>query len=140
MLVYLAGAISWYIRNNKFNECLKWRISLTEKLNMLDVKCFNACTNLKQNMLYTNLSNLKQNVFYLSESDIIIVNTDHILESPGTIFELTYCYLKQKPVIGLGINENINSSFHLSSCIDQYLKDEDEVVEYIKSLYHLEIK
>jgi nucleoside 2-deoxyribosyltransferase len=140
MLVYLAGAIGWYIRNNKLNECLEWRVSLTEKLNMLDVKCFNACTNLKENMSYSNLSNLKQNLFYLSESDLIIVNMDHILESPGTIFELTYCYLKQKPVIGLGFNEDVHSSLHLSLCIDQCLKDEGEVLECVKNLYNVSIK
>lgn len=137
MLVYLAGAIGWYIENNKLSECLEWRTSLSEKLNILGIECFNACVNLKQNMLYNNSSNVKQNLFYLSKSDIIIVNTEHLLASPGTIFELTYCYLKQKPVIGLGGNEAINHSYHLSLCIDQCLKDENEVVKYIKSLYPL---
>jgi len=140
MLVYLAGAISCYMRNNELNECLNWRVSLTEKLNALGIECFDACINVKQNISYSSLSNIKQNLYYLSKSDIIIVNTDRILESPGTIFELTYCYLKQKPVIGLGINDDINCSQHLSLCIDQCLRDEIEVVKYIKSLYSLNIK
>lgn len=139
MLAYLAGAISWYLKNDKLDECMIWRTSLTKKLKKLDIKCFDACINLKQNISYNNISNVKQNLFYLDKSDIVIVNTDHILESPGTIFELSYCYVKQKHVIGLGTNENISNSAHLSLCIDQYFKDENEIIEHIKSLYHLNI-
>jgi nucleoside 2-deoxyribosyltransferase len=140
MLVYLAGAISWYVHNNKYDECLRWRKSITEKLNALGIECFDACVNVENNVTYNHISNVKQNLYYLGKTDLVVVNTDHLIESSGTIFELAYCYLNHKPVIGLGIDERIPTYRHISVCIDQCLQDEDEVIKYIKSLYSFSLK
>jgi nucleoside 2-deoxyribosyltransferase len=140
MLVFLSGAINLHYKNNEMQKSIEWREYLSKELEKLNIKCYNACENFDHIIVnYTNSSLVKQNLYYLKNSDLTVVNLDNILSSPGTIFELTYCYLNQKAVISFGDYKEITSP-HILSCIDEYLENEDAVIKYIKNLYNLKLR
>lgn len=134
MLVFLSGSIELHYKNKEMQKSIEWRDYLSKGLEKLNIKCFNPCENFDHVMSYTGSSLVKQNLYYLKISDLIVVNLDNILSSPGTIFELTYCFLNQKTVISFGEYQQITSP-HVLSCIDEFLEDEDAVIKYIKNLY-----
>jgi len=138
MLVFLSGAIDSHYRNNEMHKSITWREYFTRELGKMGIKCFNPCENFDHIINYTKTSHVKQNLYYLEKSDLVVVNLHNILNSPGTIFELTYCYLNHKATISFGDYKHITSP-HILSAIDEYFENEDEVIEYIKNLYSLRV-
>jgi len=136
MLVYLAGSITWYHVNNCLEDCLKWRRQLTYALENINIKVFNPCISYNENLRYSGQSVVKQNSHYLRECSHLIVHGDHLLDSPGSIFEMTTMYLANKPIIAFGYNE-YEKYPHLKFMVDQHLNNIDEVVDYMNNLYYL---
>lgn len=139
MLVFLSGSIESHYKNNELHKSISWRNYLTKELARLNIETFNPCANLDHIMAYTNSSLVKQNIYYLQNSDLVVVNMHNILNSPGTIFELTCCYLNHKATIGFGDHKGITSP-HILSAIDEFVDDEDAVIKYIENLYSLRVK
>lgn len=139
MLVFLSGSIESHYRNNEMQKSINWREYLAKELGKLDIKSFNPCAKLDQIVSYSNSSLVKENVYYLEKSDLVVVNLHNILNSPGTIFELTYCYLNHKATISFGDYKQITSP-HILAAIDEYLDDEDDVIKYIDNLYSLRVR
>ena len=52
---------------------------------------------------------LQQNKLYLNKSDILLANLDRLSYSPGTIYEIIYAGIKDKPVIAFGNDELFHS-------------------------------
>jgi len=135
MNIYLAGAISKYIEQGKFDDCVKWRQDLKHKLEALGYKCFDPCENFDKNLGYSHSAIVRQNMFYVNKCDILVVNIEYLKESPGTLFEMTMAYLQHKPIIAFGDYEIIDEVPHLYEMVSQCCDDINEAIKYIVNMY-----
>lgn len=134
MRVYLAGAITYYQLNNELYKATEWRRELKERLKRYRIDCFDPTRGYDKHLTYSDASIVKQNQYYLDKCDIIIVNINDILQSPGTMYEIYDYYHKGKPVIAFG-DDNLPNQPHIKKSITQYFITKEEVVDYIYSLY-----
>ena len=139
LLIYTGGAISYYVKNNKIEECIKWREELIEKLWTIDktIKVYDPTMYFEKRYKYSDETIIDQNTFYLRKSDILIVNTDYILESPGTIAEIDYFYRKRKPRVGFGSDFGYKSNSYTRTPLTEHFDSIDEVIEYVKVCFYV---
>jgi nucleoside 2-deoxyribosyltransferase len=138
----MAGAISYYYNTYYYNrdrieKARNWRRELGDQLRKLGINAFDPTVNFESNINYPDDATVMQNLYYLNKSDIVVVNTEHLLESPGTIFELTNFYLKQKPVFAFGTDTECLKSPHIKKSISVYCIHVEEVAKMIGDLFHL---
>ena len=141
-MIYLAGCMSYFYKNNEMDKAINWRYKLIDQLlDDIAEKCeskwdwFDPTLNFEENYnAVNNKTVLQQNIFYLDKADIMVVNLDKLEESPGTIFEIIYLGLKGKPIIAFGYSEWIKSP-HISEYITIHLK-EDKIMTYLDNLYY----
>lgn len=132
MLIYSAGAMTAYFRVGRFEEAEKWRIELKNKLKDLNIRIYDPTVNFFDNIEYNNKTIVHQNRYYLDKSDLVVVNLENILRSPGTLYEIYRADFLEIPVIAFGNEAN---QPHIENSITQRFDTLDEVVEYIKILY-----
>ena len=136
LAIYTAGAMTTHYINNEPEKAEKWRLKVSDAFYNKDIKVFNPCINYSINKTYESKGVVYQNIHYLERSDIIILNLDELEESPGTLFELYYFFLHQKPVIAFGCNEIYNQP-HIHESITIRFDTLNESIQYIKNMYHL---
>ena len=135
MLVYLAGTLSYYYKNNQIDKALKWREKIENWCKDNNINVFNpAKTFLKEiNHTYYYKLCVDQNRYYLDKADILIVNLEAIDHSPGTIWELTYASEKRKiPIIAIGFR---HWSPHIIYGISHLCKNEDGVINVLCNMF-----
>ena len=131
--IFLSGCMSYHYNNNKPELAENWRNKATDRLkDKFDI--FNPCTNYYKNINYNPKGVVYQNIAYLNKSDIILLNIDDIQQSPGTLFELYYSFLHNKPVISFGKSLLLNQP-HIHEAITMNFLDLDGVCDYIDNMY-----
>lgn len=140
--LYLSGCMSYYYTKGEYHKATEWRIELAQKL--LDSNAdicsnhfnwFDPTLNFKDNVqVANNKTVVQQNNYYLDKCDIMIVNLDNINQSMGTLYEVFYYKIHNKPVIAFGDTEWINNP-HLAESITIRLDTLDDVVEYLSDYY-----
>lgn len=140
--VYLAGCMSYFYSRKKYKRVIEWRLELVQKL--LDCNAnlcenhfswFDPTINFEDNVKTANNKTVvQQNNHYLDECNILIVNLDEVDKSPGTLYEIFYYGIQNKPVIAFGDNDWTNSP-HIAESVTVTLKDINEVVDYLMSYF-----
>lgn len=140
--IYLAGAMTHYIKNNDLDSMNLWRDTIIQRLNESDIniKVFNPCNNFETNKYYGCEHFLKQNTHYVEKSDIVIFNLDNINTSSGTIYELCLSYAMNKIIICFGDKKSISFNKlgeHFKEIIASSIifDDLEEIIDYILSMY-----
>lgn len=136
MLVYLAGAMNYYAKQNKevFDEkAVKWRQELKHTF-YKKIEFYDPTENFYAKLMYKPECFVVQNDYYLKKCDIAVVNLENINESPGTIYELATLKYMNKPVIAFGGKENIIHP-HIKSCINAFFDTLDDVIEYFYTFF-----
>jgi nucleoside 2-deoxyribosyltransferase len=140
--IYMGGCISYFHCNNEYNKATAWRVKLAQKLLDLNAKLcdnhfdwFDPTINFEDNIHTANVRTVvQQNNHYLDKCDIMVVNLEQLDNSPGTIYEIVYYTIKNKPIIAFNYNKLIHSP-HISIGITEKLDTLDDVVEYLHSYY-----
>lgn len=136
--IYLAGAISWYVQNKSIGAANSWRDVAEHKFNGCGVQCFNPVMNVaatKDNFTSKHDKGVvAQNIHYLKKCDIVIVNIDHLSDSPGTIFEMVWAYIHNKPVIAFG-EDKWGDQAHIKETITYKAASLDDAIDYIFDMY-----
>jgi len=132
--IYLIGSISEHLRNGELERATEWRSRLKNRLKTHNIECFDPCVNLQNHLTLSDKSIVLQNIYYLNSCDIGIVNTDKLIYSPGSWFEIFKYYFDKKPVVAFGEKPPTQVP-HVREAISEYFKTEEEVVKYLKSLF-----
>ena len=142
-MIYLAGTISYFYKNNEMDKAIGWRYKLIDQLlDDIAEKCeskwdwFDPTLNFEENYdTVNNKSVLMQNIHYLQKSDIMVCNLDKLEESPGTLFEIFYFgEVLKRPIICTGWSDWAKSP-HIEPYITCILKS-DKVMTYLDNLYY----
>lgn len=135
MFIYLAGSLTYNYKNNQFELSTKWRKKVDNWAKDNIIKTFNpAITFLKEKSHnYNGELAVLQNEYYINKADIAIVDMNNIDYSPGTIYELVQFKNKRIPVLAFGINNHWSP--HINSCVTQYLKNIDDVIEVLNVMF-----
>lgn len=141
MLVYLAGCMSYYEATGQLEKAIEWRKVAQEKLEDLGYKVFNPMINYSRNrdfVKYDKKCVVDQNIVYLKKTDILLVNMEDIQHSPGTLFEIFYCYLNNIPVVAFNnVFSDYISKPHISESITFHAYTLENAIDFITSMYHL---
>lgn len=134
MYIYTIGALTYYHRNNRMEEALKWRNDLGVWAKENNIKIFNpALTYLKEiNHTYTPKMAVEQNDYYINKCDIAVANLNHIDYSPGSIYELVRFKELRKPLIAFG---DKHWSPHINCCISHQCDTLEEVIELLCNMF-----
>jgi nucleoside 2-deoxyribosyltransferase len=134
--IYTAGSLTYMKKIGEYEKALEWRDKLQSWSSDNGVKMFNpAQTFLRENAHnYSYNLIVHQNEFFLKASTIMVVQLDYIDYSPGTIFELAVFRQMGKPVIAFGGTQP-HWSPHINSCISQYCKDIDDVIDVLSNMF-----
>ena len=140
MFIYLAGAMSYYDRINRFELATKWRKRIINRLQHTryitsDYEIFDPCVHYDINKTFNSNGVVYQNLVYLRKADILILNLDDIDKSFGTLFEIYYAFLNHIPVIAFGENDLYYTQPHIRASITMKCDNIDQVVEYIVNMY-----
>ena len=131
--IFLSGCMSYWYDNNKPELAENWRNQAIKRLGD-KFNIFNPCKNYYKNINYEPKGVVYQNIAYLNKSDIILLNLDHIEDSPGTLFELYHSYLHNKPIISFGETPLLNQP-HIHEAITMYFIDLESACDYIENMY-----
>ena len=136
--VYEAGSITQYQRENNLKKAIDWRIKASNFLitNINNCDIFDPTVNFEKNCTYDPRGVVLQNVKYLKESNLLLLNLEYLEKSPGTIFELTYAYLNQIPVVAFGeLDKSIEGNPHILESISMRFDTLKESLDYIYDMY-----
>jgi len=134
MYIYEAGCITYYYKTEQKHKAHFWRSEFDIFASDNKIKTFNPAKTfaIEQNHSYNPRLCVDQNDYYINKCDICVVNLDDIMQSPGTIYELTKFKTLGKPVIAFG---DKTWSPHINSCISHHCKDLNEVVEVLINMF-----
>lgn len=134
MYLYLAGALTHHHKNNEFHKAVVWRNQIAGWSVDNHIKYFDpSITYLKEiNHTYNSKMCVAQNKYFLNECNILIVDLNHIMESPGTQWEMCYATEKGMPIIAFG---EPSWSPHIMYGISHLCKDIDEVIELLTNMF-----
>lgn len=136
--VYLAGSITEYNNKNELKKAIDWRIKATSFLmsNIDKTSVFDPTVNFAKNLTYNPRGVVLQNIKYLKESNLLLLNLEYLEKSPGTIFEITYAYLNQIPVIAFGeLQDSIKYQPHINEAITMRFNDIVIALRYVYDMY-----
>lgn len=133
MYIYEIGSITYFAKNDELEKVSQWRDTLDDWAND-KINTFNPVkTYLRErNHSYCNKMIVDQNEYYINKCDIAVANLDKIDYSPGSIYELARFKMQGKPVIAIGEK---HWSPHIDSCISQYCKDINEVLDLLDNMF-----
>jgi len=134
MYIYTIGALTYYHRNNRMEEALKWRNDLGVWAKENNIKIFNpALTYLKEiNHTYTPKMAVEQNDYYINKSDIILhvlnINEKRLGEKYDKLFE---SFLLKEYYL-FNITHERKSELNFSEKINKTSKNQinEEIVDY----------
>ena len=75
-----------------------------------------------------------QNIHYLNICDLLVVNLAHLSDSPGTIFEMVWAYIHNKPVVAFG-EDKWSDQAHIKETITYKAKSFDDAIDYVFDMY-----
>lgn len=128
--------------NNQYEKAMKWRSDLARKLLEINdnkgyrhFDWFDPTVGFTENVKTATYEMVvKQNNFYLNQCDIMVVNLDMLHKSPGTIYEIIYFYLDNKPIIAFN-NDEFALAPHINVGITEFVEDIDAVAECLQNYY-----
>lgn len=135
MFFYTASALTYYYKTNQYDKAIEWRNVFEKWCNDHNHKLFNPAKTfqVEQNNAYKERNCVDQNKYYLDKSEILIVDTNDIMESAGTQWELCYASMVRKiPIIAFG---ELSWSPHVNYGISHQCKDIYEVIELLDLMY-----
>lgn len=142
--VYLAGALTCYYEENKFEKATKWR-KMAEKYfeeNTDNFVCINPIYYITDNSNHhaTGYEIMRFDLRKVKESKAILVNLESLNKSIGTSDEIMYAWLNNVPVIGFLEDESLMSTVHnWKICqidrIETGKGSQERAMEYIKNYY-----
>ena len=136
-LIYLAGAMSVYndSTDNYLENAIRWRLDF---INSLRKECSGEVNfwvydptkfvHNDKDSVYAN------NLYYLKRTDILVVNSKDLHESPGTLWEIFIADSLDIPIIFIGNHIWFNRP-HLERVAKTVFKDIDLAVKYIMDRY-----
>lgn len=141
--VYLAGAMGclkdnpeamngWRIKASNYLK--DYAVLKGEKINIVNpVDFFNF---IEPRKYKTQAEIMNYDLFHVKKSDLILVNLDHINESPGTIVELYQANkISDIPVVAFGKDDNVHP--WILECVNRIETDLVSAIEYINEFYLL---
>lgn len=135
MFIYLGGCLTYYHRTNQWDKATYWRNELVEFFKDNNIEYFNPVKSFEKeiNHTYSNKMIVSQNKYYLDKTDILFMNLDDILQSPGSQYELTYAKeCRNIPIITFG---DKCWSPHISNCSTQHGNDYKEALEIFVNMF-----
>ncbi len=147
LLIYAGGAIQHFINEEKFYKATQWRenllILLKESEIDRNITIYDPTSYFKERKRYSPETIIDVNTYYLTRADILVVNTFQLLNSPGTIREITYFYDNKKPRIGF--NDHVKSQkemdiyngYTYTKMLTDNFNSLDEVIKYIKVCFYV---
>lgn len=134
MKLYLMGAISFWHKINKMHKATEWRKWFREHPVLSEIfTFFDPTLDFNENLKFPSNSIVAQNDVYLRKCNIGIVNTEVILYSPGTIYEITTYHNVNKPVFAFGSKVE---QPHIDHCITDYFQTKEELADYLICMYN----
>lgn len=133
MLIYLAGPMSIYYEEGDFGYPVRWREYVKSVLGD-QVKFYDPTLHFEYNKDYSFESIVKNNFYYLEKSDLILVDTQRLHKSPGTLFEIYIGWYLKKPIIGFGSNPFYNKP-HVRVAITEQFDTVYDAIDYIRTMY-----
>lgn len=95
--------------------------------------------NFKEAVEYvTPESVVAQNKHYLDKCDIIVVNLEYLLKSPGSLYEIFYYQTQNKPVLAIVNTDHLATAMnspHVFTSITELFQSDDEIINYLKIFY-----
>lgn len=136
MKIFLSGAMTC----QTYDGMSSWRKELKEKLinkaenYAVDVKVYSPIDyyDPHKDIAQTEAESMDFELDLVLSSDLIIVNTDCILGSPGTITECALAWRKGIPVIGFG---NVPKHPYVRRFFRRIEDEMDELVDYVGDFY-----
>lgn len=150
LLIYTGGAVQYFLDKGDFYKASCWRENLrlmlrsavlNEEMSSINsISVYDPTWYFEERRKYSTETIIDQNTYYLQKADILVVNTFHLLDSPGTIREISYFYDHRKPRIGFNDNTMLNgdpmANYTYTKMLTDNFKSLDEVVEYIKVCFY----
>ena len=142
--VYLAGALTCYYKENKFEKATKWR-KMAEKYfeeNTDNFVCINPIYYITDNSNHhaTGYEIMRFDLRKVKESKVILVNLESLHKSIETSDEIMYAWLNDIPIIGFLEDESLIDTLHSwKICqidrIEIGKGSQERAMEYIKNYY-----
>lgn len=142
--VYLAGALTCYYKENKFEKATKWR-KMAEKYfeeNTDNFVCINPIYYITDNSdpHATDYEIMRFDLRKVKESKVILVNLESLYKSIETSDEIMYAWLNDIPIIGFLEDESLIDTLHSwKICqidrIEIGKGSQERAMEYIKNYY-----
>jgi nucleoside 2-deoxyribosyltransferase len=142
MVGYLAGAMSKYYEENRYDEATKWRKYVKDYFNESSITIFDPTDESEKHYKYPpEFYNgvILQNYAYLKLCDFILVNLEYFEDSVGTIWECSIAWAEHKPIIAFGKCNKWKDRPHMRSLITVQLDTVEDASEYILSMYRQKI-
>jgi nucleoside 2-deoxyribosyltransferase len=134
VLVYTAGAITYYQKINQLQDAILWRIKTKDTFKNTGIDIFDPTVNYENNLTYDSKGVPYQNLHFLQNADIILVNLEHIAHSPGTLWEIFIGWYLHKPIVGFGDSRLLEQP-HIKEAVTIHFDNLEDSIEYIKSMY-----
>lgn len=142
--IYLAGAMSYYYEENRYEKATEWRIraELYFANNTDNFKCINPCNyfSIGGNYHTSEYEVMRFDLRKVKESRVVLVNLECLCKSIGTSDEIMYAWLNNVPVIGFLEDESLIDTLHSwKICqidrIETGKGSQERAMEYIKNYY-----
>ena len=142
--IYLAGAMSYWYKENKIEKATAWRERAEkyfENYNF-NFECINPMRyfSIGSNYHTSDFEPMRFDLRKVKESRAVLVNLEALDKSIGTSDEILYAYLNEIPVIGFLEDESLLHTIHewKNVQIDRIEFGEcaqERAMEYIKNYY-----
>lgn len=130
--VYLIGSMTEYLNRGEFEKATEWRKQAGLFLKSCGIKTFDPTYKFKVNHHYEPKGIPMQNLFYIKKCDFGLANLECILQSPGSIFELTSFYVLQKPIIAFG---KLSGYSHIDDILTMRFDTSEKALQYMCDMY-----
>ena len=142
--VYLAGAMSYWYKENKIEKATAWRKRAEKYFEnySLNFECVNPMRyfSIGSNYHKSDFEPMRFDLRKVKESRVVLVNLEALDKSLGTSDEILYAYLNDVPVIGFLEDESLINTVHeWKLCqidrIEVGNGAQERAMEYIKNYY-----
>lgn len=148
LLIYTGGAIQYFLEKGEcdFYKASCWRENfrtmLSDAFPTRKIEIYDPTIYFFERHKYSDETIIDHNTYYLRKSDILVVNTFHLPDSPGTMAEIDYFYRERKPRVGFNDHEDnheilrVNKNLYTKAMLTEHFKSLDEVIKYIEVCFY----